>query len=294
MEEPKGFGDEPKKTPPIKSIHTYATDMASAVKDGQGSVIKIAMAESKKREAEKENITPTTRKNIWFIAGGISLVVLGIGIAIFFIIKSATVGTVPIDTKSIPPSIIFSDGVKVIEITDLSPDKVINTIGSEVRNLTTRLDDITYIYFLDRKSGAPKKVTTQEFLSAIESSAPDGLTRNFNADFMMGIHTYDGNQLFIILKVTDYKNGFAGMLSWERTLFDDMYRMFDIDVSGENKIVFTKKFEDKIVENKDARVLYGIDGTPTLFYIFLDDTTVLIARDRDAVKEVMTRFKSAK
>ena len=140
----------------------------------------------------------------------------------------------------------------------------------------------------------PKKITSQEFLNSINTQTPSGLLRNLKSDFMFGIHTYDGNQPFIILKVSDFKNGFAGMLAWERTLFDDMYQIFNISIQDENKNLFSRTFEDKVLENKDARVLYDSSGTPALFYLFLDETTILIAKDRDAVREVMTRIKIAK
>lgn len=291
MDKENPYGTENKSREPLKSLRTYATDMAEAVKEGQGSVLKIAMAENKKRETEQENISPVSSKNRIFIIGGIIFLVLGLGAGGYLIWKAQNSESIEIDKGDVPAPIIFADKAEKIDIKGLSKERIKNRIGGEVRNMQATLDDVTYLYIANSENGTLTKTSANDFLRAIDSGAPAGFLRNLGSDFMTGIHTYDGNNLFIILKVSDFKNGFAGMLSWERTLFDDLYEMFDISIEGENSDLFNRTFEDKIIENRDARVLTGSDGNPVLFYLFLDETTVVIANDRDAVREILTRIK---
>ena len=74
----------------IKTIHTYEGDMANLVRSGQGSVIKIALAEQEKRRASGKVEDPKKVKseNLIFIFGGLFIIIVAIW-ATFFLIKKA-------------------------------------------------------------------------------------------------------------------------------------------------------------------------------------------------------------
>jgi hypothetical protein len=285
--------EKKKIEPSIKPLRTYATDMADVVQDGQASVVRVAMAEAQKREANKENVSPQSGRNIRFIILGILLLCIGAGIVLYvFYKKTAPLQTTAPQTST--SSLIFSDKTQIIDITDKNRDQIVKDIQYEIDNRELRLGDIAYLYFTEKNGVDYITIPFTDWLSRIGATPPEGLARNFGAPFMFGMYSSAGNVPFLLVKTTTYNNGYAGMLAWEGKLLDDLYQMFGIVTTGDNAVLFEKGFEDKIIENKDARVLYAPNGDVVLLYVFIDDTTVLIAKDRLTVKEVLSRFVSGR
>src|SRR3989344_5059710 len=69
---------------PKVGIRTYASDMADAVAEDGGSVIKVAMAEHKRRSQELETKKETSRAKVIFIPASIVLL-LGATALVFYI-----------------------------------------------------------------------------------------------------------------------------------------------------------------------------------------------------------------
>ena len=66
-----------------------------------------------------------------------------------------------------------------------------------------------------------------------------------------------------------------------------------IDLSAETNYLFTKDFEDGIIENKNARILHNKDGGIVLMYIFADENSVIITSSQPATHEIILRLASA-
>jgi hypothetical protein len=73
-------------------------------------------------------------------------------------------------------------------------------------------------------------------------------------------------------------------------MLDDMFAVFEINVSGDNKYLFEKKFKDVFINNKDARVLTDNNNNPLLYYLFIDKENFVITQSEDAIKEVISRL----
>jgi len=280
----------------VKNIRTYQSDLSEALKDQKGSVVKIALAEHKRKEQEKKNISPKSTKNTFFIWGGILLMAISAIIIIFlFINKKSTLKNFDSINPEGIQSLIFADNHKEIEAKNFSKRKMINAITNEVENNSLRLDTIENIYLTTSVNESEKQIVgAKNFLSLIGNNIPNSLLRAIENDFMIGIYSFDNSQLFILLKTLSYDNAFAGLLLWEDKLFDDLYEIFKIDTSGENANLFNKKFQDMIVQNKDARVLKNDQGEIILMYIFLNKQTIIITRDEDTLVEVSNRLNIKK
>ena len=73
-----------------------------------------------------------------------------------------------------------------------------------------------------------------------------------------------------------------------------MHDFFKIKVDASNNYLMTKDFEDGVVQNKNARVLYSKDGLPVLMYVFVDDNSVVLSGSENVVKEIILRLDSTK
>ena len=53
-------------------------------------------------------------------------------------------------------------------------------------------------------------------------------------------------------------------------MLSDLYILFNINIPESNSGLFEKEWKDIIVNNKDARVLYGESGEGILYYTFVN------------------------
>jgi hypothetical protein len=86
---------------------------------------------------------------------------------------------------------------------------------------------------------------------------------------------------------------FKPLQLWETEMFSDLHAFFGQSITAENKYLLTEAFEDAIIENKNARVLYTKDGDISLMYVYIDENSVVIANTNTAVREIMLRLLSS-
>ena len=103
-----------------------------------------------------------------------------------------------------------------------------------------------------------------------------------------------GEGFFILLKVRETADIFGALRAWEDKILFNLSGFFGINLSSETNYLFTKDFEDGIVNNKNARILYDKDGKIILMYIFADDNSVIITNTENAAREIMLRLTSSK
>ena len=72
----------------------------------------------------------------------------------------------------------------------------------------------------------------------------------------------------------------------------DLHGFFGVNISADTNYLFTKDFEDGIVQNKNARILRDNEGKTVLMYVFADDNTVILTNSDAAVGEIITRLNS--
>src|SRR6185436_937701 len=117
---------DPKKEgkPDLKhGLETYASDLAKAMRDSQGSVVKIAIAEQTRKEKIREDASPASKKNHFFIIGTVILLVLALAAGgYYYISQKKTVVVTQNQTEA--PTLIFSDRIDVLEATGFTRDKL--------------------------------------------------------------------------------------------------------------------------------------------------------------------------
>ena len=276
----------------IRQLHTYESDMADAVREQEGTVIKIALAEKARRE--NEEIAVVTKKafsmNIFYVIGGIFLIALSIWGTIFLIQKGKEASQVS-QPKTQIETLVHGDSQILLDVTGITNksdmvNAIINASKGEVKN-----KNIESIIPITTNNGAPQVMDTPTFLNVLGVNMPGPLLRSLDNGFMIGVYNNNAkNHLFIILKTNDYNQSFAGMLSWESNILSDMFTLFQTDVSTGSQSIFETPWSDKIIENKDSRVLRDENGKELLTYMFLGKDKLVITDDQDSIREILVRL----
>ena len=275
-----------------QTLRTFQSDLADTIKSGEGSIVKIAMAENRKKERERENIDPAALKNRLFMYGGITLAIVAIA-ALGYIGYLKLPKTVSVSrTQSNTPTLITTDSIKGLNVTNLSRDNVRDMIGQEYTNASQTINTIEQVVpFTQTDQTQPQHLlTTEEFFKTLQSSIPTELLRSLDPTFTIGIYAYNGSGLFLAFKTNSYNTAFAGMLSWENDIFDEFYRIFAIPSAGSS--LFAGHFKDMVIKNQDTRALVDDKGRPVLFYTFLgeDKSIIIITNNQDTLQEVVNRL----
>jgi hypothetical protein len=284
---------------PVKQIHnaiveTYADDMAKVIEnDTQGLVKKIIHGEEE-HEMEKRNLSPQSKKNRLFMLGGILLIILALTTLSFFIFKTKKVDTVEVEKQFVP--LIFNDQSAYLEISGLKKDEIVQTVFNEVNNTKVKVGGVEGIYLTENK----QIIGLRRFIALIKGNFIPGENTLFvKDDFLLGVMltglksaSPTAGNFFILLKVRSTADIFDSLRIWENKMLIDLHGFLGIDISNDTNYLFTKDFEDSIVENKNARVLYNKDGNTVLMYIFVDDNFVIITDSQIVAHEIMLRLAS--
>lgn len=292
---------QPDKTGNIKTIHTYLSDMADAVRENEGSVIKIALAEQSRKDNEEmfKKAEGTKTQKVLLTIGGIILILVAIGGAYYFYQKNKIANTPNLTTKNIEAFIPYENQIS-IDVSDINSSvdllEKINSIGeTELGNNSVKSIFLT----VPRTEIVNKKeITTQaliaskSFLSLIKSTAPNSFVNSLSGAYMLGTYKKDTNSTlgtFLIFETNDYSLTYARMLEWEKTMLNDLFVLFQIDITNDTEIL-TRPFKDVVIQNKDVRVLYDKDNNATLFYLFVDRSKFIITDNEDTLKEILARL----
>ena len=271
------------------SVRTYVEDMSAVIKENKDGVIKKIIHEQEEHEQEKVNLSPESGRNKTFLFVGFLLILFAIITLFFLVFFREQIFTVPLDQKYIP--IIFTDQNKFLEIGGLSKSKITQSLLNELNTTKVKVNGVESVYLTDYE----KVVGFDGFLSLIKSEAPNELQNLVNKNFLFGIfNNKDKKNLFILLKVKSFLDIFPVLHTWESKLFSDLAPFFGVEINANTSYLLIKNFEDGIVKNKNARILYDKDGGIVLAYVFVDDTFLIITNSVESASEAIIRLESSK
>lgn len=293
-------------------IRTYKSDMQETIESGHLSSINIAVSQSNRMAKDMQTGVEEEKKfkinkNILIIS--IVLIIGGsIAVAVPYFLVHKDSEVVPVQNNLTGSALIAADIEEKINVQDLNLDRVTTTLEERVQQSNTKLGQIKDIYLTQGSSVNEKNITAQQFLTLIKAHVPDNITRTLKSDYMFGMHNFNGNQKFLILKVGDYASTFSGMLSWENNLWQDFKVLFALqndstvndsasstDAGTINPFVIEiKKFQDATFSNKDVREVKDSSGNIIFLYSIVDDTTVVITTSTDTLKEIVARINATK
>ena len=157
-------------------------------------------------------------------------------------------------------------------------DTIIAEMGQE-----TAVGSIKNLYFFE-EGVSSDPVSVIRLLNFAGIYPPEILARSLDEQFMAGFfgESNGGATPFMILKVSGYDTGFAGMLEWE----PDLPRFFDTIFGTKITDNPSTKFSDITIAEKNARIL-DIAGNGTLAYVFANENTIIIAGSQKTLEAII-------
>lgn len=279
----------------LSPLRTLKFDMNRMLRDTKASLVSMAIKEDERKRILETGVIQEKKKSRLLIAFSLLLVLLGagaLGLWGYNAYRENQIATVPNAAPTVD-SIIFAETYKDVVVTDENAVTLIDKLKSEINNNNIRIGSIQYDRFIDTATGQIRVLTTEEWLTKINSSAPDSLVRLLDGTFMYGIFSSAQNSGFVIMKTSYYEKSFAGLLAWESNLARDMYPI----LSGEplTRELQNTKFIDASIKNIDSRILKNADGTTAMVYAFLPDkVTIVMAHSESTIIEILTRLTTPK
>jgi len=278
-----------------KNVETYTADMVKAIESDKGGLIKKIIHEEEEHEAEKVNLSPGSKKNRAFMFISITLIILALGVLVFFAFFDEKINVIEIAPQAVP--IIFTDQTDFIPIDGLIKDKIAETTSNQANNTKVKVGGINAIYLTENK----KVIGFDRFATLMKSNLTTDQLKLISNNFLLGafksgLSSISPNigDLFMLLKVKSFADIFPIMQSWENKMLYDLHGFFGVKLSPETNYLFTKSFENGIVSNKNARILKNNNGNIILMYVFADDNSIIITNSEIAVNETILRLNSSK
>lgn len=222
------------RSPLVQAIRTFRTDAMQVVDKNKISVVGAIAAEEERRILEKQEQARANPVSSKISPGAFYL--LGIATTLIILGGLTFIGVQYLHKKTAPstevtlPSIIFTEDQKTLSTTGLRKSEIMDMLVIEKNKADITLGAITGIYLTTgnqaTQGNGDRLLTAEEFLTALDTRAPNAFMRALAPRFTLGIHEFSKNEPFLIFTVTDYDNAYAGILTWESFLNADLAPLF--------------------------------------------------------------------
>lgn len=258
----------------LPRIRTYAADMSRAIQSRGETLSSIVAAQ---QNATSRDTVPSEggqrTRQVLFIAGGVLFLIL----SIVTVTTTLFLSRQEDERRALPQSIIFPNETSTLEVAD----NATTLLASERETSTLLLGEIKRLVL----TSSGMVLSPSETARAI--GIPPVLAREVT-DIMVGIHSFNRTQPFVILSISAYDRSFNALLASEPELarsFGDFFA--PSGWSGEAPLL---TFTDAVLRNVDVRM--SQDEYPVL-YAFPARTLVVLTTNEFTLREVMTRLGSA-
>lgn len=290
----------------VTPLQTYRGDIEKVVQGG-ASIVSMAAAEAERRSAEGTPAPAATPgnfswKQLLYIAVGLLLLVAAGGVLMLVLTRDSAV---PV-TEAPQAPFIAVDDTKIAKVQgSLTRDSLMLALQAQKQQVNLALGLVAWLYpGIASSSGEVVGLGPQTFLKTLAPNVPLTLLRTLNGKYLLGVHSYDEKQAFLILQTDSYETAYNGMLEWERTLQGDLSPLFVrhpsprgaslVDPNASTTPVFIPtSFVDKVVENRDTRVLLNEQGDILLLWTMLGRNVILITTNQASLREVISRMNQA-
>ena len=277
-----------------KNVETYTDDMVKAIESDKGGLIKKIIHEEEEHEAQKKNLSPSSKRNKLFMLISFLLIFLGFVILIFFVIINDKINIV--STTPQATSIIFTDNTHFKIIDGFTKDKIVETVFNQVNNSKIKTGGVEGIYLTENNKVIGFKRFNTLIKSNLTTEQINLISDNFLlGDFKSGLNSISPNtgDLFMLLRVRSFSDIFPVMQSWENKMLYNLGGFFGVNITPDTNYLFTKNWQDSIVQNKNARVLYDNNDQVVLMYVFINDSYIVVTDSDLAAREVILRLASS-
>ncbi len=302
MEEEKNQ-DIKKADGELKSIHTYKSDVAEFIKSEGKTMADIAIAEAQKRSYEIKDEETVNRNWEKIIKVFIIILILGIVTAgvVWFVIKNINKGEpAPVisETEERPGMFISQIKEKNVSLSDLSAEN----IYEKINNTLSENSPFQVVYFTEKTGGALEEtfISATDFFEKVNIYPPGDILRSLDKEFALG--AVAGKVRFLVLKNHYYSGTFAGVLEWEKSIYDDLKNLLqlpkmqasNLSATTSSKEIRKAEFVDSVISNRDVRILKDGAGNIILIYVFTDNNTLVITSSETTMKMVAEKLLGSK
>ena len=277
--------------------------MMKAIEHDKTGLIKKIIHEEEEHEAQKKELSPKSKKNRFFMFISVLFIVLALIMLLFVAFKVKNVKTVQVVPKN--TSLILNDQTDFKEIAGFGQNRITETVLNQVNNTKVDKGEIEGIFLTENK----KIIGFKRFITLIKSNLSEEEAAFFNENFLLGAFNDGLNSVssqkgssaqitvgdfFMLLKINSFTEVFSVMQAWENKILYDLHGFLGVDISPDTNYLFTKNFEDGVIQNKNARILYDKDGNIVLMYVFIDNNYIVVTKSEEAVKEIILRLAASK
>jgi hypothetical protein len=150
--------------------------------------------------------------------------------------------------------------------------------------LETGTVPITQLYATYSDGSADVPASTERILSLLRWRTPSSFMRALGTHSMFGAIHNEKTAPFIILQSTNFDVAFAGMLSWEAYLSEDLAPFFGTPFT-------TGHFVDALRSNRSIRILKDDTGNERIVYAFVNKNLIVITTSTEALASIIERVK---
>lgn len=275
-EAPEDGGAERQQTG-VPRLRTYSADMNRAIRSRGETLSSIALKEqAAKRRAPPRTANPVSHARLFVFASS-AFILLGVLLlaGVFFITQKND------DAPGLPASIIFPNDTALVAA-EGNTGTLIAALAAEREGADLSLGEVRRLIIVE--SGVA--LTPGEVARRL--GMPDALSRQVT-DIMVGIHSFDRNQPFIILSVAAYDRSLSALLAWERDMGRDLGAFFK--PTAGTLPAPTLAFSDAVVQNVDVR--RSQEAWP-IIYAYPARTLAIITTNEFTLREVMARLGNAR
>lgn len=260
---------------PLPSLRTFESDTREAIRDKKESLVSIKIAETRRHGSP---VATASRALSLYIS--IALIIAGFSaLAVIYYWESHPKTVVTVVESGF---LIQSSFRKDIDISTISRKNFAANLWAEEGSAATGS-----IVGFNLKRGATGKVDTAGMFQFIAPTTPSALVRAFGPLFDIGFYKGETTGPFIVINVASFDNAFAGMLSWEISMPQDLAEI--ITPTSTSSGVFL----DEVVKNKDTRVWHD-DSGHSLLYSFVDKNTLVITTDKKTFSVILNKLTATK
>ncbi len=266
-------------------IRTFQSDIADAIRNQKGSVVKIAVQEQERRQEEGTVRSKQNKRNMIFIIVGLFLLLGAVGISVYIYMQEKQKNLI----TDVPQKKNFVSGDHVTPITIPDTTVLKDILLKNISILDIPVGQIEHMLLL--YSDTNKNMTVTPLVDLFESfkiSPPEGFYYSLEVNtYIYGIYQTTEGERFILLKSKVFSNTFSQMLVWEKTLAVDFKELLGVPLTEGEKTTF----KDKIIKNEDVRV--GVSKEQEVIaYSFFGPRKefLLITSDIETMESLLGRF----
>lgn len=265
----------------------------------------------------------------YIVAGIISVLVLCAVGGVYWYVNKPAGPTLEQIIAPQEPEIVYTETQVAVSVDNKPASILLEDLRKEALGKLD-LGTMKRIMVTTNTGSSTKNLNSKEFLSAIKARANDSFKSAIEPYFVMGAYSFEPHDVFIIFKVNSYDVAYPSMLAWEEHLDVDLSNLFiepkvispiaptpepiiststqatTTEISMDNgsttpAIVAPKPiaeapkpektvWKDRIIQNKDTRVLLDSEGKIKFLYSFIDKNTLIIVSSEKGFKELITRM----